>query len=798
MRRFPGLAALVGLLSLSGSLAPGAARAAWTHDPSSNLRVTSAPSTQANPAIAPDGAGGAFIVWADFRNSGVTAYDIYLQHVTKAGVNDPLWPVNGVAVVTLAGDQLSPVAVSDGAGGVIVAWEDHRGANWDIYAQRYNAAGTAAWTANGVALTTHSADEVNPVITADGIGGAFVAWTRHYSVTDYDPIVQHVLANGSIAAGYGSSGNDVDAAGSTEANPAICSDDSAGVWVAYETNASGAYNIRVARITSAGGTALWNVQVTNAAGDQVRARVCPDNHHGAFVVWTDNRSGTSDIYGSHVLANGAIGAGYSFFSDGLLLETSGNNKSTEALIPDNAGGCYLYWSVLAFFQVAFVTRLTPAGAFASGWTSNGIQLGEDSGGFAAISDGAGGSISIFAGYAASLSYYALGATRVTPSGSLSAGWASPYVDVSTTGAQVNTPVLASDGNSGAIFAWTDGRAISDFDIYAQRIERFGQLGNPEPASAGIKDIKNDQGGHVRVSWTPSYLDVDPVFGVAGYQIWRQAPASAAASAARAHHEFRTQVQGTQVTYWEQVGYQGAAQLPAYSFDAATTADSVGAGNPYTLFMVDAVTFGAPYWSSSPDSGYSVDNLAPVAPSPFTANYVPPNGTFLQWGANAEPDLAGYRLYRGAGNFTPSPANRIYDGVVPSYHDPTNQTFMYTVCSYDIHGNEAHCTTVQPAGTLAAGDALPAVVTLAPVAPNPLRGAGLFRYGLPRTADLDLAVFDAQGRRVRTLASGTHAAGWAELVWDGRGPSGEPAASGLYFVRLVAEGHRISYRFVRLQ
>ncbi|MBI1799603.1 MAG: T9SS type A sorting domain-containing protein [Candidatus Eisenbacteria bacterium] len=827
--RFPNLPiAAMTLTTILIGLTPGSAAAAWTHDPYTNLPVCVATKDQSYPGCAPDGVGGAYIAWEDYRTQGSTGADIYLQRVTRNGVPDPAWPVNGLPIVTLAGDQRFPVAVSDGAGGVIVAWEDHRGTNWDMYAQRVSAAGAivSPWPANGAALSTHSNDDQVPTIVGDGAGGAYVAWTRYYGGIDFDPIVQHVLANGSIAPGFStSSGNDIDPAGTNESAPAIASDDSGGVVVAYHTNASGNFNIRVARLIASGGTALWNVQVTAAAGVQSDPRIAADGHHGALVVWRDLRSGNYDVYGSHVIANGNIGPGWSTQADGLFLIGTGSDETPDAIVSDGAGGFYLYWSICSLLCAGYVTRVGPVGALASGWSSSGIQIGEDSGGLSAISDGAGGSIAALSGINSSLTAYDVAATRVTPSGSIETGWTYPETMVSTFGSPVGRPVAATDGNGGAIIAWSEQRGGLDYDIYAQRIERFGQLGNPEPTIASVKDVKNDQGGEVRVSWNASYLDVDPTDGVWQYRIWRQAPAASAMAALRSgaavlegengtdlaagngaasrssRRVMRTSIEAGQAYYWELVGTQPAAQFPSYSVVAATTGDSLGGSNPYTVFQVDAATYyGTPYWSSAPDSGYSVDNIPPVAPSPFSATYSPPNGTFASWGANGEADLAGYRLYRGAPlNFTPTPGNRIYQGVVPSYHDATNKAYIYKVCAYDIHGNEGGCSTAQPAGTLDAPRAgLPAELSLEPITPNPSRGEGAnLRFGLPRDGVVKFAIYDAQGRRVKTLVSGERSAGWIDERWDGRDESGARAASGLYFVRLEAVGRRLTQRFVRL-
>ena len=78
----------------------------------------------------------------------------------------------------------------------------------------------------------------------------------------------------------------------------------------------------------------------------------------------------------------------------------------------------------------------------------------------------------------------------------------------------------------------------------------------------------------------------------------------------------------------------------------------------------------------------------------------------------------------------------------------------------------------------------AVNTLAPARPNPFRGETTLDYALSKEGPVDLVVFDLNGRHVRTLFSGTRAAGPGAARWDGTDDGGRPAAAGVYFVRLV--------------
>jgi hypothetical protein len=73
------------------------------------------------------------------------------------------------------------------------------------------------------------------------------------------------------------------------------------------------------------------------------------------------------------------------------------------------------------------------------------------------------------------------------------------------------------------------------------------------------------------------------------------------------------------------------------------------------------------------------------------------------------------------------------------------------------------------------------------APNPFNPSTTLRFTLPGASAVHLAVYDASGRRVRTLQTGVLTAGEHLVRWDGRDDRGASAASGTYSVRLEAAG-----------
>lgn len=80
------------------------------------------------------------------------------------------------------------------------------------------------------------------------------------------------------------------------------------------------------------------------------------------------------------------------------------------------------------------------------------------------------------------------------------------------------------------------------------------------------------------------------------------------------------------------------------------------------------------------------------------------------------------------------------------------------------------------------------VSLAQNRPNPAKGSTEIAFSLPKAEQVRLAVYDAQGRLVRTLAEGNHAAGTHQV-------SVSSLESGVYFYRLEAGGTSFTRRMV---
>lgn len=393
-RRVPGIRTFAQHIMASGVVDP-----VWPADG----RALSSSVEQFLHTSVSDGAGGAIVAWMD-RRSG-TRQDIYAQHVLADGTLDPAWPVDGDAVCT-AGNTIyaHPAAVGDGTGGVIVVWMDNRnGADIDIYAHHLLASGVdPSWPTDGRALCVAANDQFYPCIVADGAGGAIVAW-EDARAGDEDVYAHHVMADGRVDPGWPSNGRALCAANDDQENSAIVTDGAGGAIVCWDDLRNGAWDVYSQHVLASGLVdPAWPADgspVIAADHDQYVPFVIPDGAGGAIVAWEDFRSGSSlsDVYVHHLLASGVMDPLWP--ANGRALCTGIYDRYVASIVTDGAGGAIVAWEGDPYGDFdAYAQHVLSSGALDPVWPADGCPLATaDSHQFytAMIPDGTGGAIVVW-------------------------------------------------------------------------------------------------------------------------------------------------------------------------------------------------------------------------------------------------------------------------------------------------------------------------------------------------------------------------------------------------------------------
>jgi hypothetical protein len=234
--------------------------------------------------------------------------------------------------------------------------------------------------------------------------------------------------------------------------------------------------------------------------------------------------------------------------------------------------------------------------------------------------------------------------------------------------------------------------------------------------------------------------------------------------------------------WAVVGSVPAHQEDQYVCLVPTIADS-SAELTYSVYCISAETTNPTwYYISLPDSGYSIDNLAPSPPPGLTM----PSATDLDWEGCPDSDFNYFTVYGSAAAELDSSA-ALLGYTIDTAMDVTGDVYdYYHVTATDFAGNEGDASSVANtfAGVLA-GEDLPQIFALRPNRPNPFESETLIGFDLPEPCAVRLEVVDVQGRVVRVLADGAWPAGRHALTWAGEGDDGVVAGPGVYFVRMKA-------------
>jgi hypothetical protein len=131
--------------------------------------------------------GGAIVAWEDYRNAN---WDIFAQRLDTNG--DQAWTKNGVEVCAAPGTQYAPQLVKSRGLSTIVVWEDYRNnESYNIFAQKLSDSGEMLWDKDGTPICITEGGARSPQLADDGEGGAVVVWTD-YRYGSYDIYAQRI------------------------------------------------------------------------------------------------------------------------------------------------------------------------------------------------------------------------------------------------------------------------------------------------------------------------------------------------------------------------------------------------------------------------------------------------------------------------------------------------------------------------------------------------------------------------------------------------------------------------------
>jgi len=468
----------------------------WMSNPNTNTAVCTADQEQKRPQAVSDNNGGVIIVWEDSR--GNSDYDIYAQGIDSAGNNR--WRTNGVALCTVIGPQRSPHITVVGADIYIATWIDRRnGKDNDIYAQCLDGRGNLKWLAEGVPICKTDGEQYDPILVADGKGGAIIAWQDRRNGSDYDIYAQRIDAQGQVQ--WMANGVGISTARFDQELTQGVADGSGGMIITWQDWRNGGNFDIFAQKIDFRGILQWHsdgIGICTESEDQRNPQIVADNRGGAIITWQDKRTGRDyDIYAQRVDSSGNP----QWTTSGVPICTVENSQYDPRLAADGEGGAVVTWqdyrkgsecSFDAFAQqtdhrgeVCEIKQLNDWNVFAQAinssgkiqWAANGIAVSTaqvDQFKPQPLADGFGNTIITWQAPGKG-NHHNIYAQCLNSTGSPL--WAAQGIPISTAPGDQLDPLPVSDGHGGAIITWYDKRNENQFDIYTQKICASGEMGN---------------------------------------------------------------------------------------------------------------------------------------------------------------------------------------------------------------------------------------------------------------------------------------------------------------------------------
>jgi len=199
----------------------------------------------------------------------------------------------------------------------------------------------------------------------------------------------------------------------------------------------------------------------------------------------------------------------------------------------------------------------------------------------------------------------------------------------------------------------------------------------------------------------------------------------------------------------------------------------------------------------------LDTAPPSAPAGLAASLQssdPTRDVHVQWSNNSEPDLAGYRLYRGyaqSGPFARVNSSLLLTNQYTDAGLPDSSQVWYQVSAVDAAGNESARTA--PFRVWLSGGEVSAW-KIQPAYPNPsaLGATVTLPLEVPSTGPFEgrVEVLNSAGERVRLIELLGLSPGLTQVAWDGRNDAGRQTVPGVYRAWLVVGSDKQFVKLVR--
>ncbi|MFZ5515350.1 MAG: T9SS type A sorting domain-containing protein [Candidatus Zhuqueibacterota bacterium] len=423
--------------------------AQWSTDPSENARISA---YGEGPFITTDGKGGGIIAWH---------YDyIVAQRIDSAGYLK--WATNGVPICRAKLNQSIKDIASDGQGGAYIVWLDFRRSvkpgylmdSSDVYLQHVDSNGQVLWQENGMRISNGINYAFQAGMASDDSGGVVIAWASQYSY-DY-PVdnainLQRISSTGEFL-WLEDSVKILAPLFSQDPSMAIINDGNNGFIVSCS---EGIFRFDM------NGEITWHV--ADIPGRMTDYSLVSDGAGGAIFYYFNHNNFNYKFYIQRLNNEGVA----LWEENGIFIDSGIPMKFMTSIVQDREHGAYISWIDSSY--IYHYDRIDSSGNLL--WLEDNISFGFYLSDPNLLSDEQGNVICVFRdslwnenGKMQKLNNK--GEEQWNNNGILFSCYAWVYSNYD----------MISDGDNGIIIVWYERESEPHYGIFAQRVNKYGQLG----------------------------------------------------------------------------------------------------------------------------------------------------------------------------------------------------------------------------------------------------------------------------------------------------------------------------------
>jgi hypothetical protein len=682
--------------------------------------------SQGYPQMVFDKQGSAIICWqtCDLNSN------IYAQKIDGYGYRD--WGGTGIAICEANGKQEQPKMAMTTDSCIVITWQDERNGNNDIYAQKISQNGELLWPLNGMPVCTLQTEQLSPSIVPSSSGGCVLFWPDQRSVPS-SFYAQALNTDGSIK--WGSNGVFI-GSGTNITDGYGVSDDTSGVIVVWRDQRNGSTSdLFIQRIDSMG-VARWDSNgygLCDAPNNQYPVSITKNKSGAIRIAWIDLRNSIWDIYSQQIDATGNIAWGY----NGKPICVNAQNKYLNQMVQLTEEYAIATWTeTRAGMQNVINQKIDSHGAVVwlpegrsicshTAYMPNQKILSNDSMGYL-----------IVWGDTRNTGYTDLYCQKVNIDGETQ--WQQNGIPINLMPGDQLEQQIVTDGINGAFISWQSAGGAD----YVQRIDKWdgNWWGKNAPQINAVKDISNDQGGFVTVTWRRSVRDTLGDTILRHYSVW---------------HSTTGNINNPSSYNWSWVADIPVNRDSIYSIADSTQQDSIGPTHDSINFQYYKVIVhtidSAVNWCSLYDSGYSVDNIPPDSIKGLSGMNMGGGRLLIEWGKNTEPDFSHYTVYRASDSlFVLHDTLLIGTTTDTSFIDNSYlYGYYYKLTAVDIHNNRSVPIRLRSITGVAGEPEKIKIGTflIGNVMPNPTRGDISLQYRFEKPERITAKIYNAIGQLV---------------------------------------------------